>query len=76
MCHHEVRQAYYCGRLPRKRYVFHVCRNGLPVFPSLATCQVDPCVYEYKTGPLVNQLPVSGFFGLWCLVVGLFFITR
>ena len=28
------------------------------------------------TGPLVNQLPVSGFFGLWCLVVGLFFISK
>ena len=27
-------------------------------------------------GPLVNQLPVSGFFGLWCLVVGLFFISK
>jgi len=27
-------------------------------------------------GPLVNQLPVSGFFGLWCLVVGLFFISN
>ena len=27
-------------------------------------------------GPLVNQLPVSGFFGLWCLVVGLFFMSN
>ena len=29
----------------------------------------------YLGGPLVNQQPVSGFFGLWCLVVGLFFIS-
>ena len=73
MRHHDVRQAYYFGRLARKRCIFHAATMD---FPFLGTCQVDPCVYEYKTGPLVNQLPVSGFFDLWCLVVGLFFMSN